>query len=294
MKHSKIISILFILTSIFYFGCSESLTPPIDDNSINIEFPIGKKAVYAVGLYEGESVDSLQAWGVNIFSLQFDTVLTKTDGIEYIGNIELFYSILDSNLGTGAEFNSSSSIKVSIDEKWVLFQNSNIIGSSSIFMKRNSILSDTTLFPTFANNQFPVFPKKIIPNTFYSVYRPIAVDSTFLAAQRDFVVKDFAEWNDFYGSNSGLYYTTEHVLKFENEMEFDFKGIIDERGVVISVFTLENFVLSTVQNPDGEDTVTVHKINRRIVDFTEPENINELSWYSDYVLENGLKYLEEK
>ncbi|MBU0473328.1 MAG: hypothetical protein KKF62_04125 [Bacteroidetes bacterium] len=294
MHQFKIISVSFVLTSLFYFGCSNSVTPPIDNNSINIEFPINKKAVYAIGLYEGDLVDSLKPLGVNIFSLQFDTVITKADGLEYIGNIELYYSILDSSLGTGAEFNSSGSIKVSVDNKWVLFQHSEIIESGSIFMKQTSILTDTTLIPTLLNNQFPVFPKKITPNTYYSVYRPDDDTSYFIGVQRDLDVIDYVEWNDIYGNSRGLYYTTEHVLKFGNDMLLNFRGIIDKNGVVTSVITFENSVISTINNPDGGDTVNVHQINRRIIDFTEPENVKELFWYADYVLENGLVYLEEK
>ena len=294
MPQFKIISISFLLASLFYFACSDSVTVPKEDNSVNIEFPIGKKAVYAIGLYEGDLVDSLKPLGVNIFTLQFNSVLTKSDGLEYVGNVELYYSILDSTFGTGAEFNSSGSITVSVDDKWVLFQHSEIIESGSIFMKQTSILTDTTLIPTLLNNQFPIFPKKITPNTFYSVYRPGDDTSLFIGVQRDLDVIDYVQWNDIYGNTSGLYYTTEHVLKFGNDMLLNFRGIIDKNGVVTLLITFENSVISTINNPDGGDTVNVHQINRRIVEFTEPANVKELSWYAGYVIENGLVYLEEK
>ena len=282
-----------ILVVLFITSCSESVTPPVEDNSINIKFPIGKKAVYAIGTYSGE-VDSMETMFLNIFSLQFDSVLTKENGLEYIGKVEYTGRSLIDSMTSIADFGpTSGKIVVSVDEKWVLFQQSEVMASAQIFLKRSSDDTDTTLTPTLLENQFPVFPKKIEPNTFYSVYRPVSADtSQFLAVQRDFDVKDYTEWNDIYGNEKGLFYKTEHILKFGQDLILNFTGIIDEKGVVVSNYTIKT-IISTRDNPSGVDSVTIHTINRRILDFTEPENVKELSWYADYVIENGLELLEE-
>ncbi len=293
LKIKIVILLPLILVVLFFTACAESVTPPVEDNSISIKFPIGKKAVYAVGVYSGD-VDSLETMFINIYSLQFDTVLTKENGLEYIGKVEYTgRSLMDSITSLSDLGKTSGKIVVSIDNKWVLFQQSEVSGSAQIFMKRETNSTDTTLTPTLLENQFPVFPKKIEPNTFYSVYRPVSADtSRFLAVQRDFNVKDYTEWNDIYGNEKGLFYSTEHILKFSQDLILNFVGIIDEKGVVVSNYTLKT-VISTIENPSGGDSLIVHTINRRIVDFTEPENVKELSWYADYVIENGLKLLEE-
>lgn len=294
LEKKNIMSVILILIALVYVACSESIAPQLNDNSINIEFPIGKKAVYAVGVYSGD-VDSLETMFINIYSLQFDTVLTKENGVEYIGKVEYTgKSLMDSITSISDLDKTSGKIVVSVDNKWVLFQQSEVSGSAQIFMKMNINDTDTTLIPTLAENQFPIFPKNIKPNTFYSVYRPISADtSRFLAVQRDFDVKDYTEWNDIYGNEKGLFYSTEHILKFSQDLILNFVGIIDEKGVVVSNFTLKS-VISTIENPSGGDSLTTHTINRRIVDFTEPENVKELSWYADYVIENGLELLEEE
>ncbi len=290
MYHSKIISILLFAVSLFYIGCSETVAP-VDDNSINIKFPIGKKAIYATGVYVGDSVDSLTPLGINIFALQFNSVSPKNDGVEYVGDIEIYNPLIS---GTDV-YQDSGKIVVSVDDKWVLFQNSDIIGSGMIFLKRGEEVTDTTLVPTLLNNQFPVFPPKITPNTQYSVYRPASEESDtmrFIAGQRDFDVQNFAEWSDIYGSNKGLFYKTKHSI-FDINLVLNFNGIIDERGVVVSSFPFKT-VISSTEFPDGGDSVMTHSINRRIVDFIEPENVKDLSWYYNYVFENGLVFVEDK
>lgn len=287
MRQLTIISLLFIITNLFNIGCSESLTPPINDESINIEFPIGKKAVYAIANCIGD-IDSLELEFVQIFSLEFDSVVSKFDRVEYVGKIEnLNKSFLSEDSNKVYRDFSPEKIIVSIDDKWVLFQHSENYNSSMIFMKRASIETDTTSFPSHNLSQFPIFPKKITKNTFYSIYRP-GDDSLYIGVQRNFDVKNSIDWNDIYGTDKGLYYTTEHNIKFDDDLIFNFKGIIDARGIVTSIIRFDDMVRSTINNPMGGDTITVHQINRRIVDFTEPENIKELSWYADLVRENGL------
>ncbi|NOX66091.1 MAG: hypothetical protein GXO85_09940 [Chlorobi bacterium] len=300
LKIKIVILLPIIIVILFFTACSESVTSPVENNSISIKFPIGKKAVYAIGTYSG-NVDSMEIMFMNIYSLQFDTVLTKGNGLEYIGKVEYTgKSLMDSITSISDLGPTSGKILVSVDEKWVLFQQSEVLGSGQIFLKRDAINTDTTLTPTMLENQFPVFPKKIEPNTFYSVYRPVSADSMylrpsprFLAVQRDLDVKDYTEWNDIYGNEKGLYYKTEHVIKIGDDLILNFVGIIDEKGVVVSNYTLKT-VISTSEDPSGGDSITTHTINRRIVDFTEPENVKDLSWYADYVIENGLEFLDEK
>ena len=216
--------------------------------------------------------------------------LTNSTGIEYIGLEEVYYTQLSEN---GIfESQESGNIVVSVDDKWVLFQHSEFISGGQIFLKRNSILTDTTLIPTRLENQFPLFPKIVTPNTHYSVYRPGDDSLYFLGVLRDLEVKDFVEWTDFYSSDRGLYYKTNHTIPNFN-FEIEFNGIIDSKGIIVSRYSIE-LLNTSPESPDISDTVIAHTINRRIVDFTEPENIKELSWYADYVKENGLTYLEEK
>ena len=63
---------------------------------------------------------------------------------------------------------------LNVDEmlSMVLLQNSEVIEAFWIFMKRNSILTDTTDYPNWLYSQFPVFPRTILPNTTYTVVRP--------------------------------------------------------------------------------------------------------------------------
>ena len=294
MHKSKFISLIIIITSLLYLGCSETVTPPPEPNSIQIEFPIGKTAIYANGVYEGDSIDSLQLLGLNVFSLQFDSIITKSNGIEYIGNIGFYTISHGGNDSLDNEFYTEPvKIVVSVDDDWVLFQYSENYNSGLIFLKRNLLVSDTTIIPTFYNNQFPVFPSEIFPNRNYSVFRPKDDSIRFLGVQRNFDVRDYSKWNDIYGDAEGLYYSTEHILHINDDFTLYFRGIIDSKGVLISSYSKE-MELFSAESPVPSDTVTVHQINRRIVDFTEPENIKELSWYSDYVLENGLSILEEQ
>jgi len=293
MHPSKRISILFVIISTFYFGCSDSGTTPKEDNSINIEFPIGKKAVYAIGLYEGDSVDSLKPLGVNIYTLQFDSINTKSDGLEYVGNVELFYFIPDTSFRTGVKLNFAGIIKVSVDDKWVLFQYSDVPSSLNIFMKQKSTLTDTLIHPELYFYQFPAFPKIMRENTIYSAFSP-RDDIYINGLQRDFDVKNCVDWKDIYGHNRGLYYTTDQILKCENDIILNIRGIVDKFGVVTSIIDFEDIMLSRRDNPEQIDTLSIYQISRRIVEFTEPENVKDLSWYSNYVLENGLKHLESK
>ncbi len=288
--------VVLILIGLLNTGCSENLTPPIDDNSIDIEFPIGKKAVYAVGSHEGDKdSDTLEMLSISIFSLQFDSVITKTNAIEYIGQVVCYNSNLLENdsseyVPIGGQY--AGNIVVSIDDKWVLFQESEVMGSAQIFMKRASTETDTTEIPTLHYNQFPVLPKRITPNTFYSAYRPNDDSLHFLSVQRDFDVKEYVKFSDIYGMNEGLFYSTEQTLFIGNNFTLNYNGIIDSKGVVSSTTSVEWIIIGS-SSPEPIDTVTQHLVNRRIVDFTEPENVKDLSWYSKYVIENGLELLGE-
>lgn len=287
---SILLLVIFSLISLVNLGCSENLIPPLDDNSINIEFPIGKKAIYAIGFCTGFD-DSLITESVSIVSLQFDTVLSNNNAKEYIGNIDGYtksFLIEDSNK-VYMDFYSGK-VVLSMDDKWVLFQYSESINAFNLFFKQNIIQTDTTILPTFYYNQLPVFPKKIKENSFYSAYRPSDHD-LFGALQRDFDFKKFVEWNDEYENNIGIYFKTQHIMKFASNLNLEFKGIIDDHGVVISSIDFGKLPISTIENPMGTDSINVHQINRRLVDFTESENVRELSWYADLVREHGLKPL---
>lgn len=293
------ISLTLFLLGLILVGCKEDSTPlipPVDDSAIEISFPIGKKAIYARGDYLGDNPDSLTEMFLTIYSLQFDTAITKDNATEYIGSVERYSSPFFANDSLPGrifpEYYGKGRILVTVDEKWVLFQNSEIADAALIFMKRNSALSDTTDFPNWLYGQLPVFPKSIAPNTMYEIVRPGDGDM-FLEYQRDFEIMDYIEWSDIYGSDNGLHFSTEYSIKFENDLTLNFSGIIDEKGIVLSRTIIENFVTAIIDNPAGVDTTSLHLINRRIVDFTNPEYTHELSWYADYVKENGLHFLKD-
>ncbi len=290
---SNITKLLIVLFSLVLLvnGCNENITPPVNEDTIVINFPIGKKAVYAVGTYF-ENKDSLSSQYLSIYSLQFDAVQIKDNVTEYVGRVEEYNKLFNNpdSIFIGGNQKGTGEITVSIDNKWVLFQHSDVIGSYQIFMKRNSTTTDTTLIPTLLASQFPTFPKTITSNTNYSIYRP-GSDSFFIPVQRDFEVHEAKTWTDIYGSSKGLYCKTEHHIL---SLVINFNAIIDSNGIVTSRSTMEDMIISTFEYPNGIDTVTSHTINRRIVDFTEPENIKDLSWYADYVSEHGLSFLEDQ
>jgi hypothetical protein len=271
----------------FYLGCSDNISPEEKDY-LEINFPIGEKAIYAVGSYTGH-VDTLEEYFLSIYSLQFDTMQTSAIGVEYIGEIER-YDVLhkvNHSLVYNPGLNQiSGKTTVSINDRWVLFQNSELADGFQIFMKTNIQETDTTALPTLVYNQVPMFPNRAEIFSSYSSFRP-GSDSLFIGVERNFNFEDYIEWSDVYGTNSGLYYTTEHILKFGNDFTFDFRGILDSNGVVISRSTFESIV-TTAESPEAADTLTVHVINRRIVEFNDPDNIKDLSWYGEYVLQNGL------
>jgi len=288
----KLVALTLIL--LLYFGCNDTLTPPIESDYVDVEFPVGKKAIYAVAVYTGD-VDSLKKMSLAIYSLQFDKVLTKANGVEYIGRIEHYDSIHFDYDGISIDpsvFYESGEIIATVNDKWVLFQRSDVKSVFQIFMKRNSIKIDTTELPTEILTQLPMFPNRIEKNSSYSIFRPSA-DSSFIGVQRNFDVEDYVDWNDNYGNGRGLYYTTEHILKFYGDYTINFRGIIDSRGVIISTTAMKRDI-STIENPQAVDTITVYTVNRRIVDFGLPETMQELSWYAKNVSENGLKLLDKK
>jgi hypothetical protein len=283
-KISVLISLSLILTN-----CYEELIPPPNVEAITIEYPLGKKAIYAVGYYNGNT-DSLITEFITIYSLQFNTHTITNNIHEYKGIIESYgkpYFDIDSSQILVDKL--SGEVVLTVDSKWMLFQYGGFIGAGENFMKIEFTESDTTLVPTEEYNQFPLFPKEIIPNKAYSVYRP-ADDSLFLDVQRNLEFFDYNEWNDIYGNDRGVYYTTEHIIK-DFGFTIDFRGLVDSQGLITSSSSFD-LIVSSVTNPDVMDTVVSHRINRRIVNFTDPENVNELSWYADYVYENGLIYLE--
>ncbi len=151
--------------------------------------------------------------------------------------------------------------------------------------------TDTTDYPNWLYGQFPVYPSKLAPNTSYSVVTPGNGDE-FVEIQRNFEVMDFLEWEDIYSSDKGLHYSTEYIINLEDGFNFNFSGIIDEKGIVLSKTVIDDFVIRTMNNLEGGDTTSLHLINRRIVDFTNPDYTHDLSWYAEYVKENGLLFLD--
>lgn len=295
LKKTFVLLIIFLMV-----GCIEEntpLIPPVDESTIEINFPIGKKAIYAVGSYLGNS-DSLESYFLTIYSLQFNKISINDNSTEYVGIVERYNapSIVSDSLpgATYPEYYDEGKLLLSLDDKWVLFQNSEIIDAPMMFMKRSSLESDTTNIPNWLYSQFPIYPRYLTPNTAYSVIRPSdGVD--FLEIQREFEIMNYLEWDDIYGSDRGLHFSTEYILKFEDDYTLNYSGIIDETGIVVSTTTIDDFIIGgTIISNGVADTTSLHIINRRIVDFTNPDYTHELSWYAEYVKENGLLFLDNQ
>jgi hypothetical protein len=157
-------------------------------------------------------------------------------------------------------------------------------------MVDSSVQTDTTYIPTEFYNQFPVFPRIMKPNTRYAVYRP-GNNEDFLPVYRYFITDDFTTWNDPYGSDSGLSFSTKHFLFVVDTL--DYQGIIDEHGMIISQNYLK-MVATTIEHPEGVDTLDYYILNRRIVDYSDAEGLHKLSWYADDAMENGFSLIEKR
>ena len=281
--------LILLLTHVF---CEKRVTDPSDGFSVSVSFPLGKRAVHGLAEYfdDANSANGLQY--VVIYSLQFDSIRRSGDTLLYLGTVRSYVPGPPS-LSTGSD---SGKIVVSVDSRWILFQNSRLGESYRAFMKTSGILrssGDTTAPPSLDFVQFPVFPRRPKPRTRYEVIRP-GLDDTFYSVERIFDFGDPVSGTDAFGSWSGLSFSTLHVFP-EFGVEMRFTGVMDSHGILVSQW-LDTTMATRVdpQSPTGysEEPVAIRRMNRRLADYSDPASLKPLPWYADRVMREGLKPLD--
>ena len=113
---------------------------------------------------------------------------------------------------------------------WVFYQSSEIIDAAIDLIKPlSNLVIDTTSLPTDLYSYFPIFPRTLIPNSIYSIYRPANEGDGwgYSGVYREFNVKNVINWKDQYGSDLGFEVIIKHVLFGFTIM---FNLIIDKHG----------------------------------------------------------------
>jgi len=268
------------LFMLFVIQCSDNPADPPE--SISIDLPIKMKSVYAIANYTADrDADSLEY--LRISSFYFDSAYTSFDTTFLIGT----YEYLEPELNG---IPASGDILLSVTNDWVFFQYSEIIGAGADLMKLiTGIKVDTTRLPTEKHGYFSIYPRTLIRDQAYAVYRPAneGFDWGYTDVYREFIVKGPAIWEDLYSTDSGFEVAVKHVL-LGFTMYFDL--IIDQHGIVNSQNTAMEY--RTDENGVLIDSVLTYRINRRIVDYTAPSSVNHLSYYYTEVSTKGLKYIE--
>jgi len=275
-RFDLVCSLFFIL--LLMSQCSDN--PANNPESLTIDLPMNKKAVYAIAYYHktGNS-DSLGY--LRISSFYFNSTDTFNDTTYLVGTYErLEPEYYDEPV--------SGEILISLTDDWVYFQSSEILDAGIDLMKpANGIKVDTTRLPTEKYSYFSIYPRTLIQNQTYAVYRPAnaAIDWGYADVYREFKVKYPSVWEDQYGADTGFEVAVKHVL-FGFTMNFDL--ILDRHGIVNSQNVETEY--RTDENGQLIDSVLTYRINRRIVDYTEPSMVKSLSDYAAEVAAKGLKY----
>lgn len=289
--------IMGLIIVLCFFQCDKNTTGP-EKEFIEIHIPLNKTCVHACAWYSG-SKDSLDIRGVEIFSVTFHTKDQSNDTTYYHGLV-IHYAQYQNrliNVSTASNhifppvmtFTDTGQVVLSMDDQWVLYQYSNINETYKAFFKRNAV-PDTTAPPTIFYSQLPVFPRRLKTNTDYTIYRPAGLLGDPLNLSRRFHVGEYQNWKDGFGKNEGLYTEVEHCI---SDMEpFIIKGIIDSHGVVISQ-RRDELEVTTVNQPEGTgEIMTFLSLNRRIVDYNNPDSVLNLETYADQVFNEGLVFFE--
>ena len=102
---------------------------------------------------------------------------------------------------------------------------------------------------------------------------------------REFNVNRTIDWNDHYSRDSGFEVMVEHRLL---GFTINFDLVIDSHGIVNSHMSYVNKEIS----PEGAllDSSITHVVNRRIVDYSDPSAVLDLTHYANEVIENGLLF----
>lgn len=271
-------------------ACADDKTH--SENSVDISFPTGKKAVFAVCSYVDRG-DSLTLVFAQIFSLQFDSTSSRNDTTYFYGDVD---SYISPEFLNGPRFKQNripemamrtGEVVVSLDKKWVLFQYSDHPDAYQILLKNapeSDTPADTMRTPTFSFGQFPLYPSSFSIGDEFVAYRP-ASNSTgeYVAVSREFRFGGEVLHTDAFGNISGLLAEIDHHI-FSTTLEFN--SIVDSHGFAISSYSTEQIL--TTEDGAPIDTTTVRFINRRIVDFSAPGSVLSLENYAAQVIENGL------
>ncbi len=243
------------------------------DQIINIDFPLHEKAVYAIATYFDYG-DSLSLEFLDIASLQFDSTYTSGDTL-----------YLDGQFARHSD-DIQASISVAFIDSWILYEYSEI-GTGEIFLKpKVPMVNDTTALPDRFHNHFAVAPQTLESNNTYTIVRPenYGDEWGYLEVIRTFACKNPIEWTDDFGSASGMAVTVTHELMDFNET---FHSIFDEHGLLNSQWSFETEL--TTETGEGIRDIFVHRINRRLVDFSDPSEVGDLKIYHDYVNKTGMR-----
>ncbi|MBI9072739.1 MAG: hypothetical protein JEY94_14150 [Melioribacteraceae bacterium] len=271
--------------SILLIASCDNSTNPQKDGSVQVDLPLGKKAVYATATYIGD--DNKTLMGLEIYSIIFNSATETVGTNELVGIVEADYKFVNSTGTVNHQFYlESGPITVSVSDSWIEFQQSDVMLAINIFMKKNIIYKDTTRVPDKFHSHFPAYPRIIESNKEYSILRPEQSDDDFsyIALGRKFSAHGIVDWKDNYGNCEGIYMTKDHNLYIGNTNSIKFKTIVDEEGIIISQYKTTSASVS--------GTVTANIVTRRIVDFTEPENVKDLSYYVDLVYSRGIKLID--
>jgi len=269
MKFFTACSIVGLL--ILYPGCITHIES--NNSSVKIEYPLNKKAVYAVCDYQDYS-DSIAVQNIEISSILFDSTYSSGDTVYLTG---IFSRDRESN---------SAPISAAVINNWILFEHSGIQEAGMIFLK--PAVTDTTALPDQFHNHFPIVPQKLKINSNYSITRPANEGSEWGYAEviRIFESNEFKKWTDFYNDDYGIKVNiTHYLLGFSH----NFQTVFDAHGLVNSQWSYKNYI--TNEHGDLIDSVLTHRINRRIVDYTGPGEVDDLQTYYNLVSENGLKII---
>ena len=280
MKKYYRLKIQFIISlfSIFTFYCGNSPTGSSDSILINI--PMNKKAVRAIAYYNsiGNS-DSLMH--LRISSFYFNSTVSSGDTTFLFG----IYERLDSDF---PENPLSGEIILSLTDNWVFFQRSDIFDAGVDLIKPHSkFMVDTTYLPTDLYGYFPVYPRTLIQNETYSIYRPSNEGEGwgYASVYREFKVNNSIDWNDHYSRDTGFEVMVKHSLL---GFTLNFNLVLDSHGIVNSHWSYLNKDIST----EGVliDSAITHVVNRRIVDYSDPSTVQNLTHYANEVIKNGLVF----
>jgi hypothetical protein len=274
---------IFYWAALLVFSALQCTSDPVNPpDMITVNFPLGQKAVYAIGYYT-DSGDTVEAWHIRIASFFFDSSYTSGDTVYMTGT----YERLEPDYGGQSE---SGRILISYTDKWVFFQNSEIFDAGIDLMKPlTGFKVDTTRLPTDEYSYFSVFPRVLVQDQTSAVYRPgnEGIDWGYAGVYRQFDVGEPAVWDDLYGSDAGFEVSVTHtLLGFTSNYDL----IIDQHGIVNSQ-SAEWMYLRT-ENGDLIDSVLTYRVNRRIEDYADPALIKDLSDYAAIVQVNGLKYIK--